>query len=73
MVELQLAVHLPEPVQPDSRLVNIERMALRMSLRPIANVMHVNDASWAPHPNQHAQVDETEFQPLRTFKAAVDQ
>lgn len=67
------AVQVPEGVSQESALMGVERMAGRLSLRPVADFVHEDDASRASHPHQHARVDHRILQPAWTLEAAVNQ
>ncbi|MGT2514025.1 hypothetical protein ACVOMT_07010 [Sphingomonas panni] len=73
MVEVEPAVHLPPRILQHRRTMGMERVAIRLALRPVAHVVQPDHAERAGHADQRAEIHEQPFEPARRDEAAMDQ
>ena len=73
MGELQLAMQLPPAVAQERGAVRQVGVAVRLPLRPVADVVLADHAVGTGHAHQRAQIDEQPLQPQRAVIGAVDE
>jgi len=73
MCQQTTGVQVPEPVHSDVALVDVKRMAARLTLGPIPHFVHQDHFSRAAHPDQHTKGHQDLLQPPWALEAAVNQ
>ena len=71
MRQSAFAMQLPEKISPDGFLIDEKGMTLSSALRPIADIVHVENAQRATHANDRPEVDQGILQPPWTFETTM--
>ena len=71
--ELQTAVKVPNSVPPQATPVLQEGVAVRLTLRPVADVVRADDPERALHTDQRPRPHEHPLKQLGTLKRTMDQ
>jgi hypothetical protein len=72
-VEFEAAGQLPERVEPQRLSMGKEVVTPRLALRPVAEVVDLQNADRAGHADDDAEIDQHMLQPFRAIEAPVDQ
>ncbi len=73
MLQAQLTVQLPPAVNPQPPPMAQVRVAVRLTLRPVSQVVRSHHSQGASHANQDPQVNQEILKPFRTCIAVVNE